>query len=160
MSNISNAAAPGPGLWKRVPGMRKCTRCFQRKPGEEFQKRKPNEAPHRRFQWCAACLLIPRRIETEEASGHTYKTKQEVIRAAKDKPCVDCGIKYHFSAMDFDHTHGEKSFNLAAPAGWTYGEILEEIAKCDVVCSNCHRIRTYERGAKNRAYATKAPQVV
>jgi hypothetical protein len=60
--------------------------------------------------------------------------------------------------MDFDHVRGTKQFNLALPAGWTYGEILEEIAKCDVVCSNCHRVRTYGRSAKNRVYPTKSPE--
>jgi hypothetical protein len=47
--------------------------------------------------------------------------------------------------MDFDHL-GDKiaEVSLMVP---TYGtkSLLAEVAKCDVVCANCHRIRTYER---------------
>jgi hypothetical protein len=48
--------------------------------------------------------------------------------------------------MDFDHRQGEaKVINLANASRMTRSKILEEIAKCDVVCSNCHRERTYLR---------------
>jgi hypothetical protein len=49
--------------------------------------------------------------------------------------------------MDFDHARGEKVINVGLMVGWGYtvAEILSEIAKCDVVCANCHRKRTYER---------------
>lgn len=154
MSEISTA---GPGKWKRIPGQKKCTRCCVYKPGADFRQRKPNEAPGYRFQWCAACLLVPRRIETQEASGHTYKTKREVVQRAKDRPCTDCGNKFHFAAMEFDHVRGQKFFNLAAPAGWTYEEILEEIMKCDVVCANCHRVRTFSRPHKYKTNPETAP---
>jgi len=50
--------------------------------------------------------------------------------------------------MDFDHRFpDEKSFNIGrdALAGRCSLEQLErEIAKCDVVCANCHRIRTHQ----------------
>lgn len=44
--------------------------------------------------------------------------------------------------MDFDHVRGEK---IAAP-GLLYTQVEAfqiEIAKCEVVCANCHRERTY-----------------
>ena len=50
--------------------------------------------------------------------------------------------------MDFDHLEGEeKVLNVAAMVGrgWALQRILDEIAKCEVVCSNCHRERTYKR---------------
>jgi hypothetical protein len=51
--------------------------------------------------------------------------------------------------MDFDHRPGEKKcFALANAMGQTRisaERLRAEIAKCDVVCANCHRIRTYER---------------
>jgi len=50
--------------------------------------------------------------------------------------------------MDFDHVRGEKVLSISAMVhkGFSWESILAEIAKCDVVCSNCHRIRTAARG--------------
>lgn len=47
--------------------------------------------------------------------------------------------------MDFDHLR-DKKFNLSkAHLTGSLKKITEEIAKCEVVCSNCHRVRTFER---------------
>lgn len=66
------------------------------------------------------------------------------------KPCMDCGKKYPPYVMDFDHRENEKKELLVSKVG-AYGmpALLREIQKCDVVCSNCHRIRTHDR--KERA---------
>jgi len=54
--------------------------------------------------------------------------------------------------MDFDHRPGEvKEFNLAqvmSQSRISWSRLLAEIAKCDVVCANCHRIRTWQRRRK------------
>jgi hypothetical protein len=71
---------------------------------------------------------------------------QERINRLKEKPCVDCGVWYPPYIMDFDHVAGEKVddiCNLRKAAGWQ--SILDEIAKCEVVCANCHRARTHFR---------------
>jgi hypothetical protein len=70
----------------------------------------------------------------------------QIVREAKNKPCADCGVPYPFYVMDFDHREN-KSFNLSMVAKRHYSEarLLEEIAKCDVVCANCHRERTAKR---------------
>jgi hypothetical protein len=69
----------------------------------------------------------------------------------KDKPCQDCGGQFPHYALDYDHVRGRKVTNLSklvnAAAEW--GRIEAEIAKCDLVCSNCHRIRSWNR-SKNR----------
>ena len=72
----------------------------------------------------------------------------DVIRAAKAKPCMDCGIEYPPYVMDFDHVRGEKKFNIARATKDkpSMEVLLAEIEKCDPVCANCHRIRTHERG--------------
>lgn len=71
----------------------------------------------------------------------------EKVRQAKNKPCDDCGVSYPYYVMDFDHRPDEeKSFEVARAyltRGWS--KIEAEIAKCDVVCSNCHRVRTHTR---------------
>lgn len=68
--------------------------------------------------------------------------KQTII-AAKDKPCADCGVQYPHYVMDFDHLT-DKSFNIGRDgAKGTMERLLKEIAKCEVVCANCHRERTH-----------------
>lgn len=60
--------------------------------------------------------------------------------------CTDCGYRKHSDALQFDHLSGKK-FNLSS-AGWapyTMERIKEEISKCEVVCANCHAIRTANR---------------
>lgn len=59
--------------------------------------------------------------------------------------CMDCGYKAHGSALDFDHVRGKKSFTIAGKVTMGWARIQAEIAKCDVVCANCHRIRTVAR---------------
>ncbi len=57
--------------------------------------------------------------------------------------CKDCGYNKHHSALDFDHIKGKKNLNVCFAKSITQAK--QEIKKCEVVCSNCHRIRTYNR---------------
>lgn len=76
-----------------------------------------------------------------------YQIRKDKIDILKSVPCMDCGITYPPHVMDFDHVRGEKLFEigLALSRNKAMPKILLEIEKCDVVCSNCHRIRTYNR---------------
>lgn len=65
------------------------------------------------------------------------------IDSVKSKPCTDCEKTYPPYVMDFDHVRGEKSFNISRGKCISKNKLLEEIAKCDVVCANCHRERTH-----------------
>lgn len=72
---------------------------------------------------------------------------REFVLDAKDVPCADCGVRYPFYVMDFDHREGvDKLGNIAHMASLGLDRVKAEVAKCDVVCSNCHRERTYRRG--------------
>jgi len=57
---------------------------------------------------------------------------------------MDCGKRWHFCAMDFDHVRGKKLFEINDASCRALQKVKDEIAKCDVVCANCHRIRTYQ----------------
>lgn len=83
----------------------------------------------------------------QESAIRRKNRLREVSREGREKPCSDCGKRYPFYVMDYDHVRGEKSFGIATVRRCTYTEerLLEEIAKCDVVCSNCHRERTWTR---------------
>jgi hypothetical protein len=69
------------------------------------------------------------------------------LRETKNVPCMDCGVRYPYYVMDLDHRPGEvKMYNPATMVNLGSVVKLErEIAKCDVVCSNCHRQRTFDR---------------
>jgi hypothetical protein len=66
--------------------------------------------------------------------------------ALKSKPCTDCKKTYPHYVMEWDHVRGEKSMNVSnLLRARGKAVLLREIAKCDLVCRNCHAIRTYER---------------
>lgn len=77
------------------------------------------------------------------------RRKQERLSQLKDRPCHDCGEKFPYWVMDFDHKRDKKFSIGRAVASRSWSEIIEEINKCDLVCANCHRMRTYDR----RVYA-------
>jgi hypothetical protein len=70
------------------------------------------------------------------------------IETLKSQPCSDCGRVLPVVAMDFDHVRGIKRRPIANMVGQYSREQIElEIAKCDLVCACCHRVRTRKRGS-------------
>jgi len=70
----------------------------------------------------------------------------------KSKPCSDCGGLFPICCMDFDHKNdSKKHYNVGSMFAHHYGrELIEnELLKCDLVCANCHRIRTRDRRKGN-----------
>jgi ferredoxin-like protein FixX len=72
--------------------------------------------------------------------------KEWIYEHLKANPCVDCGER-DVLALDFDHVRGaKKRYNIAHAfmlTGMTIKKLENEIAKCDVRCGKCHRIRTH-----------------
>jgi hypothetical protein len=84
-------------------------------------------------------LLIKKR-------NHHIEEKRRVRNEAKAAPCADCGVQYPYYVMDFDHRPDEvKLFEMSDSYTLRMELMLAEIAKCDVVCANCHRERTHTR---------------
>lgn len=76
----------------------------------------------------------------------TRKEHSEKIRDIKDNvPCTDCGVPYPHYVLEFDHLSNKVAnvSDMAGKFGWD--KIQEEINKCEIVCSNCHKERTYNR---------------
>jgi hypothetical protein len=71
------------------------------------------------------------------------------FRQQKDnKSCVDCGVAYPHYVLEYDHLPGkgkEVALARAMTLGWGPERLLSEMAKCDLVCANCHKIRTFNR---------------
>jgi hypothetical protein len=70
---------------------------------------------------------------------------REYLGALKSVPCKDCSRMFPPWAMEFDHVNGDKVLNVSDAARLGRKRLLEEAAKCEIVCSNCHRLRTHNR---------------
>jgi protein-arginine kinase activator protein McsA len=72
---------------------------------------------------------------------------RDYVRNIKESnACTDCGKNYHYSQMDFDHLNDKKhTIARLASSEASLKTIKQEMAKCELVCSNCHRLRTWER---------------
>ena len=74
-----------------------------------------------------------------------------LVHLAKMNPCMDCGVQYLPCQMDFDHVRGKKVDNISdLVKKGNETKLLTELEKCELVCSNCHRLRTWVRS--NGAY--------
>lgn len=85
-----------------------------------------------------------------ENSISAKKRLRAYVRTRKDKPCTDCGLEYPYYVMQFDHL-GDKKYTIGVLVNLNNRAKLEiELAKCEVVCANCHAIRTHQRGIVQR----------
>lgn len=85
--------------------------------------------------------------KTNYRTGRYRDFINRYIREYKEThPCVDCGDCFPYYVMDFDHLN-DKSFAVSAYRKKTNSleRVKEEIAKCELVCSNCHRVRSFKR---------------
>ncbi len=135
--------------------MKKCSRCHKRKSEDEFNQK---DRGRRRQSHCRACQRIyfqayytgkaRRRCLDRLAADKKRNTEANtaLLDSLKSKPCTDCGGTFKPWQMDFDHVRGKKRWNVAfGRRSYNQEAVLAEVAKCELVCSNCHRDRTYRR---------------
>lgn len=78
----------------------------------------------------------------------------EMVRAHLEAHgCTDCGLD-DLAVLEFDHV-GVKRFNVMTGVwlGYRRARIRDEMARCEVRCANCHRLRTAERAHSYRYLA-------
>jgi len=74
-----------------------------------------------------------------------HKITLWVKKYKESRPCMDCNIFYPACVMDFDHRDPKiKTKAVSKLLGYSFKRVKEEISKCDLVCANCHRIRTHK----------------
>jgi hypothetical protein len=89
------------------------------------------------------------KIKQKEWQKLRARKRKDEIQALKDAPCVDCGKRYPPYVMEWDHLPNvQKVAPISHMTFYNFNRILEEISKCELVCSNCHRERTHKRGYK------------
>lgn len=138
---------------------KKCNTCNLMKNENEFFVR--DKTKNKRHGSCKACYKHSRKDTYKQ---HYEKNKSEYINRAKSRKekilsenrinmfnllsnssCKDCG-ETNPIVMEFDHL-SDKQYNISRMMQDHFWErILEEISKCEIVCCNCHRIRTSKRG--------------
>jgi hypothetical protein len=77
---------------------------------------------------------------------------REYITSMKaGKPCTDCAGYFPTCCLEWDHVpeRGPKLFNLGN-GDYSIEKIKAEITKCDLVCANCHAMRTWNRNREQR----------
>jgi hypothetical protein len=82
-----------------------------------------------------------------EEKRRYWRGHAKLLEQLRDVPCADCGVRFPSYVMQFDHRDSSaKNYTVTRMIGRTgRARILEEAAKCDIVCANCHRERTYHR---------------
>jgi hypothetical protein len=140
--------------------MKLCGACGQQKPVQEFAWRR--ERLGQRHNMCRPCQADYRRRHYEAnrakyirlAGARRARVAEErfawLVDYLTEHPCVDCG-ETDVLVLEFDHVRGEKKFNISrgiVDASWD--ALTSEIDKCEVVCANCHRRRTAQRGSYRR----------
>jgi hypothetical protein len=143
--------------------MRNCSKCGP-KPMAEFNWR--NRKKGTRQSFCRSCQseaksrhYIENRDDYHSRRDERRRFLSDMVNSIKSKPCADCGLAFPPLAMDFDHL-SNKSFNISRMVNNGLSEelIRAEIAKCDLVCAVCHRIRTHVRSHK--CDRSKCPKLV
>lgn len=84
--------------------------------------------------------------EVRKNKRNRDSTREYINQYRIDKPCTDCNQKLSYWQLEFDHVRGEKVYNVCSmPGQFGIDKIKDEIAKCDIVCVNCHAMRTWMR---------------
>jgi hypothetical protein len=139
---------------------RPCGRCHERLPLTDFARRR--KAHGQRDNYCRSCRAAYKQ-EHYAANKQRYVAKAlrhkqnlvaervaHLIELFRTHPCVDCGETDPL-VLELDHLEA-KNFNIAKGVrDRKWQAVLDEIAKCDVVCANCHRRRTALRAGFARA---------
>jgi len=94
---------------------------------------------------CCVCHRIRSHARRTPSKSPRLQAFHEWLAPLKAGPCHDCGRRFPPPAMDFDHVSGIKVAGIAQMAFWGREKTLAEIAKCELVCANCHRERTVFR---------------
>ncbi len=153
--------------------MKRCPKCNKSLSIDKFYFRKTGPRVGEHYEKCKNCMKIrgrkyyhnnhSRQLKLALIRRHrAYDEKRSFLVKEKDRPCGDCGMKYPFYVMDFDHQNPKnktREVSYMFTRNWSLDKIKKETKKCEVVCSNCHRIRTYKERC-NRFINAEVAKVV
>jgi len=138
------------------PSTRVCPDCQRELPISTFAFK--NESLLRRLSRCRDCQREHRLRQYRKdrvpylKNNRRQRTKlQKIAAQAKNQPCQDCGCSFPACAMDFDHRDPKTKVAKISSMVFCGSKqlLLDEIAKCDVVCAICHRLRTNRQSRRH-----------
>lgn len=123
-----------------------CIACNIEKPLDNFQIVKKNK----RHSRCIECRRqydneyhsnrsIDQKLRKQYLQNERRKRNLKAIRDYKSSHgCCKCGEK-DYACLDFHHKSNDKEIDIGCASVWSIERLAAEIAKCVVICSNCHR---------------------
>lgn len=134
--------------------MKICSKCKKEKNESEFNKNTRNKRTGL-SGWCSNCIK-------EESKKSYLKNKNKILNKSKisgqkkrdlfnklkeGKKCEKCGYNEYIYALDFHHLDpNEKEIGISEEFTRNKkitDKLLEEMGKCIMLCSNCHRVFHY-----------------
>ncbi|OGM11668.1 hypothetical protein A2V80_02715 [Candidatus Woesebacteria bacterium RBG_16_39_8b] len=134
-----------------------CPKCQKYKYLVDFYRRKTGIRSGEYYEKCKECMKSrgryyyrhnhDRQLALKLAINRkNYYLRRNIMIKIKSQPCKDCSNLYPYFVMDFDHR--DRKSKVDSPArlrSYSFKKFMDEIKKCDIVCSNCHRIRTFKK---------------
>lgn len=145
----ADPAPPPPPLPRPGPEpLRWCSRCSRHLPENSF-----NRFGSRRQWWCRDCFKAyyaerrahHRRRNNALKAQRVREAQNFVLAFLRAHPCVDCG-ETDPVVLEFDHVGPKRAeISTLVRRGVLEAVLVEEMARCEIVCANCHRRRTATR---------------
>jgi len=111
-----------------------------------FRSARPNNNHYRRVSQMNKRLTKHRREYLIRYTTRQRRNFKEILVAESGGVCLDCTRKYPPFMFDFDHRDSAtKVMALSQSRTRSLKKLRDEAKKCDLVCSNCHRLRTHKR---------------
>ncbi len=91
----------------------------------------------------------PKRTNAAKMARRRFEAR-EVLDREKSRPCTDCGHSYQPCQIDVLSREGGRPVPIARMLHLSIARLLAEIRKCDLVCANCSRLRTWLKEREGR----------
>lgn len=134
--------------------MKQCTKCKQHKDESDFHKAsrrkdglqtacKECKLKHNRAYYKRNKKRMSEQIQTAKKQRIT-DNRQKLLEYLQEHPCLHCGNE-DIRVLEFDHIRDkEENVTFLVQEGYSWDRIKREIKKCQVLCANCHRIKTFK----------------